>query len=198
MERNTSGNQGVTHPSRRTPITSGPYHFSWTSKQPRSLPPGRTSEPHPARLGLYNTPREIDSHARPLHIARSPLRPRLQVLKAANQRHRTKIALEVDVLRRLRHPNVVQFLGACTRSNPVTIVSEVLEGGSLGDALQTRPRPPLRRALEIALDCARGLNCLHCASPHPILHRDLKPDNIMLTRSHGIGQVCGATGLRVS
>lgn len=111
------------------------------------------------------------------------------MLKAVNQRHRTKIALEVDVLRRLRHPNIVQFLGACTRSNPVTIVSELLEGGSLADALESRPQPPLRRVLEIALDCARGLNCLHCASPHPILHRDLKPDNVMLARSHAV-QVC--------
>eukprot|EP00892_Ulva_mutabilis_P001691 jgi/Ulvmu1/11522/UM078_0011.1 len=108
----------------------------------------------------------------------------IKVLKAMNQRHRAKIALEVDVLRRLRHPNVVEFLGACTRSNPVTIVSELLEGGSLGDALQARPQPPLRRVLEIALDCARGLNCLHCAFPYPILHRDLKPDNVMLARSH--------------
>lgn len=101
-------------------------------------------------------------------------------MKASQKLNQQQLAAEVGVLRRIHHPNIVQFLGACTRKNPVTIVSEVMEGGSLADALHARPQPPLRRALEIALDCARGLNYLHLANPHAIIHRDLKPSNILL------------------
>eukprot|EP00892_Ulva_mutabilis_P001692 jgi/Ulvmu1/11523/UM078_0012.1 len=107
----------------------------------------------------------------------------IKVVKASEQINQQQLAAEVGVLRRIHHPNIVQFLGACTRTEPMTIVSEVMEGGSLADALQLRPQPPLRRVLEIALDCTRGLNYLHLANPHAIIHRDLKPSNIMLTKS---------------
>ena len=112
----------------------------------------------------------------------------VQVVKASQKLNKEQLAAEVTVLRRIHHPNIVQFLGACTSKKPVTIVSEVMEGGSLADALQARPLPPLRRSLEISLDCARGLNYLHLANPHAIIHRDLKPSNIMLTKA-GMGRV---------
>ena len=39
----------------------------------------------------------------------------------------------------------------------------------------------MRRAVEIALDAARGLAYLHNRKPNPIIHRDLKPGNLMLS-----------------
>lgn len=107
-----------------------------------------------------------------------------------SSQQRARLAAEIDILSRLRHPNVVQFLGACTRAEPVTIVSEILEGGSLEDALQLQPHPPLRRALEITLDCARGLNYLHRSRPDVIVHRDIKPANILLAKAYQTAQVC--------
>ena len=113
---------------------------------------------------------------------------RMQVLKSSANVRREQLASEIAVLLKVHHPNIVQFLGACTRSEPVVIVSEIMDGGSLEDALRLRRRLPLRRALEIALDCARGLNYLHLANPHAMIHRDLKPSNVMLA---GFGTAMG-------
>eukprot|EP00892_Ulva_mutabilis_P012550 jgi/Ulvmu1/9668/UM055_0006.1 len=107
----------------------------------------------------------------------------IKVFKSSANVRREQLASEIAVLLKVHHPNIVQFLGACTRSEPVVVVSEIMDGGSLEDALRLRRRLPLRRALEIALDCARGLNYIHLANPHAMIHRDLKPSNVMLAGS---------------
>jgi serine/threonine protein kinase len=104
----------------------------------------------------------------------------VQVLKASATMQREQLASEIALLLKLHHPNIVQFLGASTQAEPLMIVSEMMDGGSLEAALQRQVRPPLRRVLEIALDCARGLNFLHLANPHCLIHRDFKPSNILL------------------
>eukprot|EP00892_Ulva_mutabilis_P001689 jgi/Ulvmu1/11520/UM078_0009.1 len=104
----------------------------------------------------------------------------VKILKRDGAVNEDKLAAEIEVQRHIHHPNIIQFLGVCTRRADVAIVSELMDCGSLADALAHRPQPPLRRVLEIALDCARGLNYLHQANPHAIVHRDLKPANIML------------------
>jgi serine/threonine protein kinase len=57
------------------------------------------------------------------------------------------------------------------------------EGGSVADALAAGLRFSLRRALEIGIDCVRGLNYLHLENPNVIIHRDLKPSNLMFKGS---------------
>ncbi|EGG25012.1 non-receptor tyrosine kinase [Cavenderia fasciculata] len=85
---------------------------------------------------------------------------------------------------KLRHPNVVQFLGACTsgHEDQHCIVIEWMGGGSLRQFLSDHfnileENPQLR--LKIALDIAKGMNCLHGWTP-PILHRDLSSRNILI------------------
>lgn len=87
---------------------------------------------------------------------------------------------EIEILRRVHHPNAVQFLGACTKKEPYVLVTELMSGGSLADAFRRPEVFPMRRAVEIALDAARGLAYLHNRKPNPIIHRDLKPGNLML------------------
>ena len=62
----------------------------------------------------------------------------------------------------MHHPNTVQFLGACTRKQPFMIVTEYMPGGSLADLLK-RPSsfPSMRRAIVMAMDCARAMTYLH-------------------------------------
>ena len=62
----------------------------------------------------------------------------------------------------MHHPNTVQFLGACTRKQPFMIVTEFMPGGSLADLLK-RPSsfPSMRRAIVMAMDCARAMAYLH-------------------------------------
>ena len=95
---------------------------------------------------------------------------------------------EIEILRRVHHPNAVQFLGACTKHEPYILVTELMCGGSLADAFRRPEAFPLRRAIEIALDGARGLAYLHNRRPSPIIHRDLKPGNLMLSGSSYQGQ----------
>jgi serine/threonine protein kinase len=86
---------------------------------------------------------------------------------------------EVDMLCRLRHPNVVLFLGACTKANP-TIVMEHLSKGTLANVLSDVSVPlDYELKLNMLMDVARGMNYLHKCKP-PIIHRDLKTENLMV------------------
>lgn len=93
-------------------------------------------------------------------------------------------AVCVQVMRRVHHPNAVQFLGGCTKQEPYLLVTELMSGGSLADAFRSQRVFALRRALEIAVDCARGLAYLHNKKhPSGVVHRDLKPANLMVAGS---------------
>jgi len=91
---------------------------------------------------------------------------------------------ELDLLQRLRHPNVVQFLGAVTQSTPMMIVTEFLPQMDLGTYLKEKGRLDAERTLSYALDIARGMNYLHELKPDSIIHRDLKPSNLLRDAKH--------------
>ncbi|PIN21363.1 Tyrosine kinase [Handroanthus impetiginosus] len=86
---------------------------------------------------------------------------------------------ELALLQKIRHPNVVQFLGAVTQSTPMMIVTEYLSKGDLGLYLKRRSALKLKTAVKFALDIARGMNYLHEHKPEVIIHRDLEPSNIL-------------------
>ncbi|XP_071691805.1 probable serine/threonine-protein kinase SIS8 [Rutidosis leptorrhynchoides] len=90
---------------------------------------------------------------------------------------------EVRIMKRVRHPNVVLFMGAVTRAPHLSIVTEFLPRGSLYKLLR-RPNNQLdyRRRLRMALDTARGMNYLHNCSP-VIVHRDLKSPNLLVDKN---------------
>ncbi|KAJ4798967.1 Protein kinase superfamily protein [Rhynchospora pubera] len=90
---------------------------------------------------------------------------------------------ELDLLGRIRHPNIISLLGYCLHEETRLIVYELMEKGSLetqlhgpshGSALSWHIR------MKIALDTARGLEYLHEHCNPPIIHRDLKSSNILL------------------
>nr|XP_043631647.1 probable serine/threonine-protein kinase SIS8 isoform X2 [Erigeron canadensis] len=90
---------------------------------------------------------------------------------------------EVRIMKRVRHPNVVLFMGAVTRTPHLSIVTEFLPRGSLYKLLR-RPNNQLdyRRRLRMALDTARGMNYLHNCTP-VIVHRDLKSPNLLVDKN---------------
>ncbi|CAM6104363.1 unnamed protein product [Calypogeia fissa] len=90
---------------------------------------------------------------------------------------------EVRIMRRLRHPNVVLFMGAITRPPHLSIVTEFLPRGSLYRLIH-RPNNQLddRRRLRMALDVAKGMNYLHSGNP-VIVHRDLKSPNLLVDKN---------------
>ncbi|CAA7017082.1 unnamed protein product [Microthlaspi erraticum] len=90
---------------------------------------------------------------------------------------------EVSLMKRLRHPNVLLFMGAVTSPQRLCIVSEFLPRGSLFRLLQKKTsKLDWRRRIHMALDIARGMNYLHSCSP-PIIHRDLKSSNLLVDRN---------------
>ncbi|KAL8064275.1 hypothetical protein ABFX02_01G079800 [Erythranthe guttata] len=90
---------------------------------------------------------------------------------------------EIDIMRRLRHPNVLLFMGAVCTDEKLAIVTEYLTRGSLFKALHKNNQSlDIRRRLKMAIDVARGMNYLHHRNP-PIVHRDLKSSNLLVDKS---------------
>ncbi|KAF8007776.1 hypothetical protein BT93_K1697 [Corymbia citriodora subsp. variegata] len=86
---------------------------------------------------------------------------------------------ELALLQKLRHPNIVQFLGAVTQSSPMMIVTEYLPKGDLRAYLKRKGALKPIMAVRFALDIARGMNYLHEHKPEAVVHRDLEPSNIL-------------------
>ncbi|KAF9589774.1 hypothetical protein IFM89_028683 [Coptis chinensis] len=93
--------------------------------------------------------------------------------------YRTAFRDELALLQKIRHPNVVQFLGAVTQSSPMIIVTEFLPQGDLRAYLKRKGALKPTTAVKFALDIARGMNYLHENKTEAIIHRDLEPSNIL-------------------
>ena len=85
---------------------------------------------------------------------------------------------EMDIASRIRHPNLVQFIGATTVDTPI-ILSEIM-ATSLYKELQKRTALRRSQILSISKDVASALNYLHLMKPHPIIHRDISSPNVLL------------------
>ncbi|KAL0317475.1 UNVERIFIED_CONTAM: Vacuolar protein sorting-associated protein 53 A [Sesamum angustifolium] len=98
---------------------------------------------------------------------------------------RSQFQQEVEVLCCMRHPNIVLLLGACPEYG--CLVYEYMANGSLEDRLvrkgNTRPLSWQLR-FRIAAEIATGLHFLHQTKPEPLVHRDLKPGNILLDHNY--------------
>lgn len=88
---------------------------------------------------------------------------------------------ELVVLCRVSHPNVVRLLGCCFHFEAPMLVYEFVPNGTLSDLLHGKPRRrvTLPTRLRIAAETAEALAHLH-SPPHPTLHGDVKPQNILL------------------
>ena len=97
-----------------------------------------------------------------------------QIVSEYNQRLFTR---EMDMAARIRHPNLVQFVGATLEGAPI-ILTELMST-SLRAVLE---RGPISHAqvVSISLDIARALNYLHLMKPDPIIHRDISSANVLL------------------
>ncbi|KAJ8675413.1 hypothetical protein QAD02_011199 [Eretmocerus hayati] len=104
---------------------------------------------------------------------------------------RKAFAIEVRQLSRVNHPNIVKLYGACTK-NPVCLVMEYAEGGSLYNVLHSNLQPSYTagHAISWALQCAQGVAYLHNLKPKPLVHRDLKPPNLLLILGGQTLKIC--------
>ncbi|KAI5578337.1 hypothetical protein BDE02_08G021400 [Populus trichocarpa] len=98
---------------------------------------------------------------------------------------------EVAIMKRLRHPNIVLFMGAVTQPPNLSIVMEYLSRGSLHKLLHMNDAASIldeRRRLNMAYDVAKGMNYLHQFRP-PIVHRDLKSLNLLVDSTYTV-KIC--------
>jgi len=101
-----------------------------------------------------------------------------------------KYQKEVSIMRSLRHPNIVEFMGISLQQEDVAtqepaklcIVTELLPNGNL-EQLLTRRKLSWKRYFRFAKDIAIGLNWLHHKG---IIHRDLKPSNLLITANYRV------------
>ncbi|KAL8098406.1 serine/threonine-protein kinase STY46-like [Apium graveolens] len=104
----------------------------------------------------------------------------IKVLKVerVNAEMQREFAQEVYIMRKVRHKNVVQFIGACTKPPSLCIVTEYMSGGSVYDYLHKHKGTfKLPSLLKVAIDISKGMNYLH---QNNIIHRDLKAANLLL------------------
>lgn len=93
--------------------------------------------------------------------------------------------MQIDILSCIRHPNMVLLLGACPEYG--ILVYEYMAKGSLDDNLFPKGETAVMSwqiRLRIAAEIATGLLFLHQTKPEPLVHRDLKPGNILLDHNY--------------
>jgi serine/threonine-protein kinase len=96
---------------------------------------------------------------------------------AADAERLSRFEQEAKAAAKLDHPNILVVHDVGSHEGSPYIVSELLEGESLREMLGN-PLPP-RKAVEYALEIARGLSAAHGKG---IIHRDLKPENVFVTK----------------
>ncbi|XP_059745724.1 mitogen-activated protein kinase kinase kinase 7 isoform X3 [Bos taurus] len=134
-----------------------------------------------------------------------------------SESERKAFIVELRQLSRVNHPNIVKLYGACL--NPVCLVMEYAEGGSLynesqkeivkkrnlpkiKNLLKTRgynimlhgaeplPYYTAAHAMSWCLQCSQGVAYLHSMQPKALIHRDLKPPNLLLVAGGTVLKIC--------
>ncbi|CAN6362345.1 unnamed protein product [Urochloa humidicola] len=89
---------------------------------------------------------------------------------------------EIYMLREVEHPNIVRFIGSCTKPPQFYIITERMSRGSLFDFLHNEHNVlDLPTILKYALDVCKGMSYLH---QKDIIHRDLKSANLLLGKDN--------------
>ncbi len=112
---------------------------------------------------------------------------------------RDRFAIEIETLKKLRHPNIVRLFGSGEQDEIIYYAMELVDGSNLEDELQNGRRFTWREFLPLAIKLAKALKLAH---DHGIVHRDLKPANILISPDEdvkltdfGIAKLFGSTQL---
>jgi serine/threonine protein kinase len=104
---------------------------------------------------------------------------------------RERFLREAEMAAQLSHPNIVQIFSVDEKDGIVHFVMAFVDGESLGERLEREPRSPVDLVRRVLRDVADALDYAHRRG---VIHRDIKPDNILLDR-HGARPVVTDFGI---
>ena len=112
---------------------------------------------------------------------------------------RERFEAEIESLKKLHHPNIVQLYGYGQQEEVLFYAMELVDGISLEDELSRGRRFEWREVCSLGIQLCRALKLAH---DHGVIHRDIKPANLLLTADgnvkltdFGIARLFGNTGL---
>jgi serine/threonine protein kinase len=141
-----------------------------------------------SNLGRYEVLGELGQGAMGVvYKARDPLIDRVVAIKTINlslamdekDEYEGRFYQEARAAGRLNHPNIVTIYDVGKSGDVAYIAMELLEGRELRDIMNEGTLLPIDQVLNIAAQVAQGLAYAH---EHEIIHRDVKPSNIMVIR----------------
>lgn len=149
----------------------------------RLITPIRIATVAPERIGVFRIVREVGRGGMGIVYEAEDDRLRRRVaLKVvlngefASAEQLMRFRLEAELAARVRHPNIVGIHEAGEYEGRPFLVMEWIDGGSLANHLDGTPWPPLRAAALVET-LAHALHAAHCQG---VIHRDIKPGNILL------------------
>src|SRR4030088_609199 len=155
---------------------------------------GGMALPRGTKLGLYEIVSPLGAggmgevyRARDLSLNRDVAIKVLPKELASDPDRLRRFEQEARAAAALNHPNILAVYGfSTTEDHTPYLIAELLLGQTLRERLQ-QGEIPVRKAIEFALQTARGLAAAH---DRGIVHRDLKPENLFLTNS-GVVKILG-------
>lgn len=148
------------------------YEAGFQERLQRALGEGFRLGDRLGRGGFALVYAATDEHLK-RRVAVKVLRPELDDVPGARERFRR----EAEAVAALRHPNIIPIYSVGEAEGLAYFVMPLIEGGSLTDRLVREPRLGVEEARRILHEAATGLAVAHRAG---IVHRDIKPDNILL------------------
>jgi serine/threonine protein kinase len=120
-----------------------------------------------------------------VYLARHPRLPRSDALKlmseelSRNEVYRQRFSAEADLACQVQHESVVRVYDRGEEDGRLWLAMEYVEGRDLAELLQAEGRLPAPRAVALLARIAAGLDAIHARG---LLHRDVKPANILVSR----------------
>lgn len=181
-------------PSKRSPGSSTHSSQAASPKPSRRLYPSaaKIKQQNGHSVTVHSLPKEITDHyeigkiigdgnfavVRECIDKGTKLEYALKIIdKAKCKGKEHMITSEVAILRRVKHPNIVQLLGEFDFGNELYLVMELVKGGDLFDAIATATKYTERDASGMVYNLGSALRYLHSLN---IVHRDIKPENLLV------------------